>query len=240
MFTWKIEDNVLNTEIEKYKIRNTYDSQYCFMAEDERTREEKIEFVDSLTDGALTYLICLAKKFDEDKASGKLKVGEWNIVKKNSLLAWLKKNDTRALIEQRFCVGEIYASSISSQYKLTFPVRSIENFNEKRHYDLYDDYAEETFHRVLLDLAKKEKKYFDEHDEYTLLEKEAYKTIDRFGTFGSIISIGSDGLLIYPEAEGAFGKRNRKLTVEELNAIIEKGKKVEALINELSEDPIKF
>lgn len=238
MFTWNIEDNALNTEREKFKIRNSYNDQYCFMAEDEITREEKIEFVDSMTDGALTYLIALAKKFDEDKASGKLKVGEWNIVKKNSLLAWLKKNDTRTLIEQCFDVGKIYASSISAQYKLTLPVRSIEDFNEKGGYDLYADYAEEAFHRVLLDLAKKEKEYFNEHDEYTLLEKEARKYIDRFGNFGAYLSIwSSKGLVISPEGDT---DTDRKLTVEELNSLIEKGKKVEALISELSENPITY
>ena len=237
MFTWKIEENKLNKERTMCK-RNRYNGDYCFDAEDVTSREEKIEFVDSLTDGALTYLINLAAKFEEDKANGKLKVGEWNYVKKNSLLAWLKRNDTRSMIDQRFEVGKVFALSLSGKYRLTFPVREIESFNQKGGYDHYADYADEAFHRVLLDLANEEQKYFEEHDEYTLLEKEARKYIDRFGNFGTHLSIwSSKGLVISPEGDT---DTDRKLTVEELNSLIEKGKKAEALISELSKDPIKY
>lgn len=65
--------------------------------EDSVSREDKIAFVDSKTDGKLSYLLSLIEKFNADKDNLPKKdsmFGEPE-VKTTSLKAWIKRNDTK-------------------------------------------------------------------------------------------------------------------------------------------------
>ena len=232
MFTWKIEENKLNKERSKCGY-----STFTFNAES-ISAEEKVEFIDRITNGALTYILNLATKYEEALLYGTIKKTNGNI-NSNSRKAWIKKNDIRGFISAGYDVGVIkFPYSLKQKTNVVFPERRIGSINTGSFGDRYNDFVDETFHRTLNSLADAERRYFYDHDEYALLQKEACDYIERFGTFGNIISYGANGVLLY--SDNSDNANSRKLTTDELNAIIEKGKTVQATIDKLSEDKLIF
>lgn len=65
MIKWKVEEMKLMNEASNIYIGR--EKIYSF--ENTSTRKEKIEFVDSLYDNKLSYLLDLAKKYKEDEKS---------------------------------------------------------------------------------------------------------------------------------------------------------------------------
>lgn len=236
MFEWKVENNALNTERQR-NCFGRYINRYIFRAESETSEEDMIAFIDSLTDGAMSYTIKLANKLDEDRKT--MPVDRWKDIKTVSLQAWLKRNDTRN-VASRDSVGlgkvfirfnpEIITTSVG------FELRFIQNMYQKGGYDSHESYIAEAFHCVLDKLCYEEKKYFNEHDERAILERKAVNVLERYGSFGAHITWGSCGIRVCSNEE----EKARKLTTEELNALVEKAERMDALYNELSQNPISF
>lgn len=216
MFEWKVEDMKLMNEnrltfIGKEKI---------FPCEYDVPREEKISFVDSLQRGKLSYLLGLIDKFAKD--SKNMPKDQWGDVKTVSLKAWLKKNDERCIFNNTYYHGS---------YSILGTDRNIKVIG-KGSYDTYEDLVDECFHRQLKECERMERKYFDEHDEYTIMRKSVEKNIEKYKTtFGVNIIISSfDGLLI-----GDIDN-SRKLSFEELKELNSKYERLENYIEKLTEE----
>lgn len=75
MLEWKVEDMRLREEAinenlkwSSYEVfKNTYSTPYIFKCENAISKEEKIKFVDEMTNGKLSYVINLVNKFDNEK-----------------------------------------------------------------------------------------------------------------------------------------------------------------------------
>ena len=134
MFNWKVEEMALLNEkggafVGKEKIYN---------CESQVSREDKIEFVDRMQDGKLSYILALIDKFNEDKAA--LPQDKWGCVKTVSLIAWVKRNDTkydRPIVNCEYNYGKYYLLGIK---------RNLTN-RYRGDYDTYDDLVDEAFHR---------------------------------------------------------------------------------------------
>lgn len=217
MFEWKVEDMKLMNE---NLLSRTY-----FPCERTTSREDKIEFVDSLQDGKLSYILKLIDKFNEDSKS--MPKDNWGNVKTVSLKAWIKKNDTeygKPIIDDWYHYGK---------YSLLSSERYIQSDSDsKGSGDIYNDFVDECFHRQLRECQRMEKRWFDEHDEYTILRKSVEKNIEKYGTtFGvSIIISSSNGLLI-----GDFDNE-RKPSLEELKALNAKYEQLEKFIENLTKE----
>ena len=223
------------TDYKLYKERQTRNPRFtnnCEFDEEHTTsREDKIAFIDSRTDGLLSYALDLFDKYQ----NADIKKDSYDYPKTTSLLAWLKKNDTKNIIDTRYDKGAIKTRNICG---FAFPERFIYNFDERYTYETYEDYVDETFHKMLNHLCSEEAKHFMNNDPYMLLTKKAMSYIDKFGTFGSEIIIGdARGLTV---ANPNNNKYRRILTTDELQSIIDKAEKVENLINDLSKNPITF
>lgn len=224
---WKVEEMKLMNEsklfIGKERIYN-YESKM--------SREDRIEFVDQLQDGKLTYLLNLIEKFNQDKEN--MPKDDWGNVKTISLKAWLKRNDTINGKDKRGIVDNWYHYG---QFRLLSCERYIEDgIIRKGSYDTYDDLVDEVFHRQLKECENMEKKYFLEHDEYSILKKQVRDANDKYRTlFGLHLVFSSDGTISVGRDEDAF-KNNREITIDECKELLFKYGLIEAYIQKLTQE----
>lgn len=219
MFKWNVEDMVLLNQkggifIGREKI---YD------CENTLSREEKIEFIDKMQDDKLSYLLGLLKKFDEEKVN--LKYDAMGYLKTVSLKAWLKRNDSKHIVDDWYKYGN---------FTLLGLTRNIEKYNSKGNYDIYEDFVDELFHRQLKRCEEKEMQHFLNHDEYTVLKrkiKEKYQTYNT--SFGAYLGFSSNGkVYVYNENDS----NKREITIEELKELLYKYEQLDNLVEKLTQE----
>lgn len=224
MFEWKVEEMMLmNNHTDDYvgKYKTT-----VYACESSISKKDKIDFVDSMTDGKLSYLLFLIEKFNADKENLPKKdrtFGEPE-VKTTSLKAWINRNDTKysqKLIDNWFKYGE---------YNLLGCERNIQS-NTKGTYDYHEDLVDEVFRRQLIKCEGEEQKYFYEHDEYSILKDKFIKKQQQYGTtFGVGIITGSCGVCV-----GDFDNK-RDITINELKEFLSKYKQIDELVDKLTKE----
>lgn len=147
MFDWNIRDLKIREEAINEKLawscyevyKNTYRTPYTFKCENTVSKEEKVKFVDDMTNGKLSYIINLINKFDKEKET--LPNDSYGEVKTGSLKIWLKKNDPDQVIDNYFKCGEI---------------RFFDDITCIQHFDSIDKYIDRIFHYQLVDCLNKE------------------------------------------------------------------------------------
>lgn len=220
MFDWKVEKMALmNNHADVYGGRYKI---MLYTCEDSVSREDKIAFVDSKTDGKLSYLLSLIEKFNADKEI--LPKDSCGHVKTTSLKAWVKRNDTKysqKIIDDWFKYGK---------YNLLGCERYIQ-FNCKGEYDYYDDLVDEIFRRQLMKCEEEEQKYFREHDEYSVLKKR-YREKGYNTTFGVHICDWSSGRLTIADDND----NERDITIDELKELLSKYEQLDALVEKLTKE----
>lgn len=218
MFEWKVEDMTLLNQkggvfIGREKI---YD------CESKVTREDKIAFVDSKQDGILSYLLTLIEKFNQEVEN--MPKDQWDNVKTVSLKAWIKKNDTkysRPIIDDHYRYG---------RYLVLGMERYITS-NGQGSYDTYKDLVDEIFHRQLKECENEERKYFAEHDEYSILKKK-FRDKKYDTTFGVRICDWSSGRLTIRDNENEDLERD--ITIDELKDLLSKYEQLDSLVEKLT------
>ena len=218
MFEWKVEDmKLLNQRGGMF-----FGKEKIYDCEHKVSREDKIYFVDSMQNGALSYLLKLIEKFNNDKAN--LPKDSWGNVKTVSLKAWIKRNDTKY---SRHIIDDIYNYG---KYRLLGMSRYITN-DFKGAYDTYEDLVDEAFHRQLNECKKKEHKYFLEHDEYSILKRK-FRDKNHCTTFGVRICDCSDGKMYVYDTDNDDNRR--EITIDELKELLAKYEQLDALVEKLT------
>lgn len=222
MFEWKVEEMKLMNSQNKFSG--------IFNCEYEVSREDKIAFVDSMNDGKLSYIIEMIQKFEEVKDS--MPKDQWGHVKTVSLKAWLKRNDTkynRPIFNNDYYHGKFYLLRVERFIDLN-------PLNEKGScYEHYADLVDEVFHRQLIDCCLLEKKYFREHDEYSILKDRFRQLSNEYKTsFGVHTGYCSNGEVYVYDKENHDNER--EITIEELKRLIPLYDRLEMFIQELSEE----
>lgn len=219
MFKWNVEDMALLNQkggifIGREKI---YD------CENTLSREEKIEFIDKMQDDKLSYLLGLLKKFDEEKVN--LKYDAMGYLKTVSLKAWLKRNDSKHIVDDWYKYGN---------FTLLGLTRNIKKYNSKGNYDIYEDFVDELFHRQLKKCEEKERQYFLNHDEYSVLKRKIEEKNREYNTsFGVYLGFGSNGkVYIYNEEDS----NKREITIEELKELLYKYEQLDNLVEKLTQE----
>lgn len=215
MFTWKVE------ELKLYKECDGNAQSHIFKCEAETSHEDKIAFVDSLADGELSYALDLINKLQQDK--GTLALDEFNDIKTVSLIAWVKRNDTK----YQKPIVDIYCNY--GMIKIFGVARYIQN-NIIKEWDTYNDYVDEVFHNALVKCCvEKEYRYFLTHDEYSIL-KEQFRNRGFKSTFGVNLSDYYTGEMVIKDEN----ENSRPITLQELKDLNEKCAQVQALIEKLT------
>lgn len=213
MFEWKVKDMALmnQSRIGREKI---------YLCESNVSREDKIAFIDSMTDGKLSYILELAKKYKEEKDT--LKQDKWGKVNTNSFKAWLRKNDIKNVVDREYWHGRIYFLSCE---------RNIKNIDVTYRYDIYKDYVDEIFHRQLIECERMEKRYFLEHDEYSILKRK-FRERNYHTTFGVHIADWSSGKLTIVDDNDDDNERD--ITIDELKELLAKYEQLDKLVEKLT------
>lgn len=222
MFEWKVEEMALMKE-SNYVYVGIGKTQ-IYSCENSVSREDKIAFVDSMQDGKLSYLLSLIEKFNAEKDGlpHKETMFGGSEVKTVSLKSWINRNDKkygRPIIDNWYNYGK---------YNIVGCERYIQS-GQKGTYDYHEDLVDEIFRRQLIECEGKERKYFSEHDEQSILEKRFEEKQNQYRTtFGAEIWTGSGGIQI-----GDSDKR-RKLTIEELKELLSKYAQIDSLVEKLT------
>ena len=221
MFDWKVE------EMKLYEERKEYGNGkrgYHFECERSTSKEDKIAFIDSLTDGKMSYVIELTNQLEQDKNDKKVVVDQWGWVKTNSLVAWVKRTDKkygRPIINTSYNYGRFEVGGMNGNIQTFYKDDIVGD----------GDFIDCVFNKVLHECADKEYSYFLEHDEYSVL-KTKFRERGFWSTFGVNISDYSSGELCVSDKEG----NDRPITMEELKELIEKCEQVQALIDKITEE----
>ena len=221
MFEWKVEE---------MKLMNSQNNiSGIFNCEYEVSREDKIDFVDSMQDGKLSYIIGMIRNFEEIKDT--LPKDQYGKVKTVSLKAWLRKNDTfynRPIFNNDFYHGKFYLLGME-RFIDSNPLNT-----KGSYYDHYADLVDEVFHRQLIECRSLEKKYFREHDEYSILKDRFRHLSHEYKTsFGVHTGYCSNGEVYVYDDENS---EHREITIEELKRLIPLYDRLEMFIQELSEE----
>lgn len=224
-FEWKVEDMALMNEKGNIYIRN----EKIYKAENELTREEKIEFLDSMNDGLTSYILGLADKLKEDKTNGVIKKDKYGQMNTISFAAWIKKNDTRNCIgNSTYNMGEIRFSPCRNINRLDTNVSMFRS-------SIYTDYVDEAFHIKLKDFEKQERQYFKNHDEYEILKTKVSEYSYKYGAFGlNIWRSNNKGLSFYKNDNA--NSSERKLTLDELKLLNSKYEEMDTLYQKISSE----
>lgn len=218
MFEWKVEDMILLDQ----KGRIYLGKEKIYDCENKVSREDKIAFVDSFQEGKLTYLLDLIEKFTVDKEN--MPKDQWDNVKTVSLKAWIKKNDTkygRPIVDNDYRYGRYYILGME---------RFI-TYDGKGSYDTYEDLVDEVFHRQLKECEEQERKYFLEHDEYSILKKK-FRDRNYPTTFGVHICSWSSGRICVCDDND----NERDITIKELKELLDKYEQIDALVEKLTKE----
>lgn len=214
MFEWNVEEMKLMT------CASFINGKRVFSQDHDVSRNDKIEFIDKMKDGIMTYAINLISKFETDRENGLLKEDSYGHVKTVSLKAWIKKHDPKHIVDDWYHYGKMYLFG-SERYINHQPL------TKSGYSDYYEDLVDECFRRVLVDLEKEEVAYFKAHDEYEVLKKRVEDYISKYHTtFGLCIGTGSD-LRLYKNDWFAKG---RHLTIDELKLLVSQYEKIDDII----------
>lgn len=221
MFTWDEKELKLFNQKDNFFINN----EKIYDCENATSREDKIEFVDAMQNGKLSYILSLAEQFQNDVED--MPKDKWGDVKTVSLKAWINRNDKRKLIDNLYRYGHINFLTD----------RDIQSINKKSYYDTYNDYVDEIFHCQLKKCEEMERKYFLAHDEYSIL-KQKFRDCPHHTTFGVKIGCWSDGRIC---VEDENSDNERDITIEELKYLLSKYEELDKLIDQITkETDIKY
>lgn len=233
MFEWKVEDMRLREEAinenlkwSSYEVfKNTYKAPYIFKCENAISKEEKIKFVDEMTNGKLSYIINLVNKFDNEKET--LPKDSYGEVKTVSLKAWLKRNDSEQVIDNYFECGLI---------------RFFGDTTRIQHFDNIGKYIDRIFHHQLAVCLNEEMKYFVTHDEYSVLTNQLKSQIGEvYGCKYSVYLDKRNIVQVVKSYEGfslcTYDKNGtqRKLSLEELKEVKQDFDEIDAFMETLAQ-----
>lgn len=219
MFEWKIENLELKKEYDHRLLRS---GKHVFSCEAKTSRKDKIDFLDRMQNGKMSYLLDLIEKYNQH--CDEFPKDRWGDPKTVSLKAWLKKNDPKKMVDIDFKYGKFHFIGLD---------RYIQRSNKRGGYDIYDDLVDELFNRQLHECKRKEDRYFEQHDEYEIL-KEKFRNRKYGTTFGVNISECSDGTIsVYDENNN---RRKRDITIDELKELLDKYDQIDKLVEKLTSE----
>ena len=212
-FNWKPEEQALTKENSK-----NYNS-HIYEIETQLSTEEKCEYLCEHNKD-FEYILNLGDKFKAEK------VFKRNNNYYSNYISWLKKNDTRNLIN--------YAGAFFL-YDDSYYIEDICRLK-----DLRNDFIDKIFHKELIKLRTEEYYYFLEHDEYSKLEhKLKNEGIIPVDGLGNTIRFTANGVYVFSpfnSDDAIYDVPSRKATLEELMELNEINDKLRAYLDQLKEE----
>lgn len=167
-----------NWNVEELKLMNMQVVDGVFDCEDKVSREDKIAFIDSMQDGAMSYIVSVGEKFLAEKDT--LKTDECGNIKTVSLRAWVNRNDKKDKFEEQGMYEVLRLRANIKNYPNVHPIWSRDN----------KDIVDAAFNAQLQKCLEKEKCYFYENDTNNQLAKMVCQKMVKYGyDFGYTLTI---------------------------------------------------
>ena len=200
MFNWDVSKMELYNEEKNFNKSNP-----LFSCENIVSQQDKIDFVDKMNDNKLSYLLNLSKQLEQDKKN--LPVDKHGNIKTVSLKSWLKRNDTRKLVDDFYKYGNFY---LMGGWRIT-------NLDS-------EECIDRCFHAQLKKCARMEYEYYCSHDDYIIAVRELTNT--HISDFGLPLVYNSTYITC----------RDRKLTLDEVNTLLDMNREIIEHIERLSQN----
>lgn len=188
---------------------------YMFACENSSSITDMIAFVDGVLDNQLTYILQLGQKFENDSKS--LPKDRYGNVRTQSLKAWIKRNDTRNMLETEYRCGKInwrFGGFIYTVYAG----------------NTYVDFVKEVFHKTLCLCAEAEQKYEREHNEYYTYSKVLSEKMRKYGTAFGVLLCEVNGVVYLSDTQN---KKYRQLSMEEIKSLLAAYEKLDNEIKQI-------
>lgn len=216
---WNVEEQILKNS--QYTSSNGRYSFNEYPWESEFSTEDKIEFIDKYANpsGLASYLINLVDCLKAER--DKMPLDNWGNIKTVSLKAWIKRNDSKEILDNSWRYGHIVTKYLD---------RYIQTIDRKGTYDKYENFIDQMFYKLLSELCLKEEQWFKAHDEYSILINEIKEESRKRGTLVPMIT-GSKTQL----SDGSGNFVGRDFTLAELKELKAKYDELEQYIEKLKE-----
>lgn len=169
---YKTEDlKIMNMELISGILCGEYKTE-LYKIEQEVSQQEKIDFIDNIKNGAMTYYINLFTKWVAEKDNLPRQKGAYkDTINTNSKKAWIRRN-AKKLNMNSIDIGTIYDDRLYYDR-----LRDNMTFDEQEKANLIDYY----FHRLLIELERREMKYFKKHDSRCIKLEQFQVYIAKYG-----------------------------------------------------------
>ena len=193
--------------------------------------EDKIEFLDKMYDGIISYFLELVTNYQKERDMGKLPKDKYDRVKNVSKKAWLKRHDKRGI----FLTDSLGYDS--NDYDLKICGKYFRNISiDDSIYECPDSkggvrikltwtgnyhIVNYIFHEVIEKLLREEEKYFQEHDELSIKISKLKEKVSSYS------------IILNEEIFDIYYNGKTKLSIERIDKYL-------ALYNELEETIQEF
>lgn len=191
-----------------------------FSIENELTIDDKIRFIDEVKDGVATYLLNILNKWENEKET--LPKDNYGGVKTVSKKAWIKRNDTRKIIDIDFNIGKYYLFGTKYE-KMSLICPTSEYGNRFMYTD--SNIVNQWFHDLCVKLYQEEKAYFKTVDPIHIKIKEVKDYANRYHIYFDSKKVND---IAWNGDENA--------TESELDIYLEAYKKIETYINDITKE----
>lgn len=146
--------------------------------EKQLTDEEKLQVIDSRTNGLGTYILNLIKKYNEARVDGTIRKVSYGSLHKRSLQSWIDKNDPRKVMCAVITKGYGQYRLFRQQYRMTLDTPETE-FGYKLPYDS-EPVVRNWFHNMLIEIENEEVSHYKAHNDVEILKTSIRKRLEAF------------------------------------------------------------
>ena len=224
---WNVKNYKYYNEILENNIKYTFE--YKFKDEDIFNIDEKIKFLDYVSENKFSYLFNLINKYEIYYKNKNHKIT------KEELKEWIEWNDSEYIFknDKNILCDEIgdysflnYYSNIQNGFIL---VNNNKLYGKRYNEDTErEDFINEMFHRTLVYCSAKERDYYYCEDEYGIKVKEIKKYIDKYSRY----KFGFN----FRKSKNIIKLNGEKATLEQCNKIINYYKELDEFVKSLNID----
>lgn len=249
---WNIEERKFSKKIKSLNKADVYTEQNFFYQFNNLPNEELetiLNKFDSETLSSYKKKVEMINKFKNDFVNGLIKTSKLGNINTNSLRSWINKNGyIHEVIAAEYTIGTVINFSYrimrhkndARGYLHDFSLAELPWLNEEELNNILHLVLSQYVRDLYYKLAIEETNYFNTHDEYQVKLTELRKTLEKHPELIKNLTIydsrNSSRITVYEDTEDTDyikGPNERDITLEEMNILIEVGKKIDEFLSTL-------
>lgn len=171
----------LSSKIKCFDFHYNISKEKVYDIEYELSEPEKLEIVDSHTDGLGTYLLNIIIDYKAAKEEGVIKSTTYGSLHRGSVTSWIKKHDFRKALYQGYPESYPTYYIFGNKFRMELTTPHTE-FGYKMTWD-GDSVINQWFHILLKLLENGEEEYYKENDKDQINLTKLGKLVEKFNSF---------------------------------------------------------